>query len=50
MDISKLTLVELKALAYDQVLLLTRTQNNLAMIEQEIQKRQTIEPEVKDEG
>ncbi len=54
MDITTLSLTELKALAYDQVLLLNRTQNNLAVIEQEIKKRNenivNITHEVKDES
>ncbi len=40
MDITKLTDTELKALAYEQVKLLNAAQNNLAMIEQELAKRQ----------
>lgn len=43
MDITKLSLNELKALAYDQVVLLNRTQGNIKAIEQEIVKRQTAE-------
>ena len=40
MDIATLTETELKALAYEQVKLLQATQHNLAMIEQELTKRQ----------
>lgn len=39
MDITKMTDVEIKALAYDQVKLLNSTQHNLNLIEQELQKR-----------
>ncbi len=39
MDITKLTDTELKALAYEQVKLLNTSQNNIAMIEQELAKR-----------
>lgn len=46
MDIATLTTIELKSLAYDQMVLLTQTQHNLRIIEQEIQKRN----EVKDES
>lgn len=40
MDITKMTDEALKALGYDQVKLLQATQNNLALIEQELAKRQ----------
>jgi len=46
MDITKMTEIELKALGYDQVKLLQATQNNLAMIEQELAKRATKEKEL----
>jgi hypothetical protein len=48
MDITKLTETELKALGYEQVKLLTATQNNLAMIEQELAKRN--QPKENDNG
>ena len=40
MDITKLTISELKALAYDQIVLLNQTQANLNAIQQEIAKRE----------
>ena len=39
-DITKMTVTELKALAYEQVLLLNQTQANLQAIQAEISKRQ----------
>lgn len=39
MDISTLNMTELKALAYDQLVLLQQTQNNIRILEAEIQKR-----------
>lgn len=45
MDITTLTLEQLKALAYDQVCLLNQTQANIQAIEQEIAKRQEQPPE-----
>lgn len=39
MDITTLSVEQLKALAYDQVKLLNQTQQNLNMIEQELAKR-----------
>jgi hypothetical protein len=39
MDISTLTLTELKALAYDQIMLIQQSQNNLNLIQAEIEKR-----------
>ena len=43
MDITTLTETELKALAYEQVKILNNTQNNLALIEQQLAKRTTKE-------
>lgn len=39
MDISSKTLEQLKALAYDQMIELSRIQRNIGIIEQEIAKR-----------
>lgn len=39
MDITKLNIVELKALAYDTLATIEQTQNNLKLINQEIQLR-----------
>lgn len=39
MDITSKTTEELKALAYDQLLVLNQTQTNIKLIEQEIAKR-----------
>ena len=38
-DISQLTVDQLKALAYDQVLILEQTRNNIAILQAEIAKR-----------
>lgn len=40
MDITSMTVTELKALAYDQLLLLQQTQNNIRVIEEELRKRE----------
>jgi hypothetical protein len=39
MEINKLSEVELKALAYDQLLLLQQCQQNIALIEKELKER-----------
>lgn len=39
MDLEKMTIEQLKALAYDQIVLIEQCQNNLRIINQEIQKR-----------
>ena len=39
-DISQLTVEQLKSLAYDQVLILEQTRNNIAILQAEIAKRQ----------
>jgi hypothetical protein len=39
-DITKLSLIQLKALVYDQLFILEQTQNNLNVLRQEIAKRQ----------
>lgn len=39
MDITKKTLDELKSLAYDQIVLLEQTKNNLSILNAEIEKR-----------
>jgi len=39
MDITKLTIEQLKALGFDQMVLLQQTQNNLNLILAEIEKR-----------
>jgi hypothetical protein len=48
MDIDKMTLSELKELAYDQMVILQQTQTNLQVINNRIQekKKGTIEEEV----
>jgi hypothetical protein len=46
MDLSKLSKTELEALAYQQVKLLTQTQNNLQIIEQAIADYK--EPEIQE--
>jgi hypothetical protein len=46
MDITTLSLTELKALAYEQLVLLNRTQNNLKIIEQEIAKRNNVDENI----
>jgi hypothetical protein len=43
MDITTLTETELKAIGFEQVKLLQAAQNNLALIEQELAKRQPRE-------
>lgn len=48
MDITTKTLEELKVMAYDQLVVLEQTQNNLKVINQEIAKRQ-VKEEVKEE-
>ena len=40
MDITQLTLEQLKALAYDQIVILNQTQANINAIQAEIVKRQ----------
>jgi hypothetical protein len=45
MDITKLTDEALKAIGYEQVKLLQATQHNLAMIEQELAKRNQTKEE-----
>ena len=39
MELKDMTVEQLKALAYDQLVLLQQTQNNINIIQQEIQKR-----------
>ena len=48
MDITTLTIEQLKALGFDQMVLLQQTQNNLNMILAEIEKRKGQAIEVKD--
>ena len=43
MDLTNKTETELKALAYDQLVALEQTQNNIRVLNQELQKRQTKE-------
>jgi len=43
-DITKMTVIELKALAYDELAKQQVCQQNLQIINQEIVKRQSIEP------
>jgi hypothetical protein len=40
-DISQLTVEQLKSLAYDQVLILEQTRNNIAILQAEIAKRRS---------
>lgn len=51
-QLSELTLIELKALAYDQIQNIEIAQNNLRFINQEIEKRnqpqEEVEPEPKE--
>jgi hypothetical protein len=47
MDINKMTLEELKVLAYDQLALLEQTKNNLQVINQKINERSESKPEAK---
>lgn len=42
MDITKLGIMELKSLAYDEQVKLELARNNLLILAQEIQKRQTL--------
>lgn len=44
MDITTLSITELKALAYDQFVLIEQTQKNIAAINAEIAKRNTPAP------
>jgi hypothetical protein len=46
MDLSKMSLEQLKALGYDQILLLQQTQQNLQIIADEIEKRKQSEVQV----
>ena len=46
-DISKMTVEQLKAFAYDQMMLLNQIQNNINIINQELAKRESSK-EVKD--
>lgn len=39
-DITKMTVAELKAICYDQILLLNQAQQNVNIIQQELAKRQ----------
>lgn len=51
-QLSEMTLIELKALAYDQIQNIEIAQNNLRFINEEIQKRsqpqEEVEPEPKE--
>ncbi len=44
MDITKMSLVELKALAYDQLAIIENAQKNIQAINQQMQKLSQIEP------
>ena len=46
MDLSTMTLDQLKALAYDQIVLLNQVQANIAAIQVEIQKREKAEAQI----
>jgi len=48
-QLSEMTLIELKALAYDQISVLERSQQNLQIINAEIEKRMQEADEVKEE-
>ena len=39
-DINKMTEIELKALNYDQIVMLEQTQSNIGLINEQIKKRQ----------
>lgn len=45
MDITKLSETELKALAYDELKKMNLAQNNIALIEQELQRRESVKEE-----
>ena len=45
MDIKTLSVTELKALAYEQIVLVERTKQNIAVIEQELNNRVQQVPE-----
>lgn len=49
MDISKMSIIELKAMAFDQVKLLNQTQQNIATIEQAIslKEKESLQDEPK---
>jgi len=40
MDIEKMDIKELKALAYDQIILLQQTQNNVRLLEEKIKEKE----------
>jgi phosphoribosyl-ATP pyrophosphohydrolase len=46
MDISNMTIEELKALCYDQIVLLNQAQANINVIQAELQKREATEQQV----
>lgn len=46
-DVTKMTVEQIKALAYDQIVLLEQAQNNLKILNAEIQKRLNEPKEVK---
>jgi hypothetical protein len=45
-ELKDMSIEELKVLGYDQIMLLEQTKNNLAIIQQEIQKRLEIKKEI----
>lgn len=49
MDLTKLSVVELKALGYDQGMILEQTRQNLLLINQELSKRQGSEIKAKEQ-
>lgn len=49
-QLSEMTLIELKALAYDQIQNIEIAQNNLRFINEEIQKRNQSQEEVEPES
>jgi hypothetical protein len=50
MDITKLNVQELKALAYDLLIQAEQAQNDLRIVNQEIQKRANLNPTTQEDG
>ena len=44
MDITNLTLEQLKALAYDQIMIIQQAQANLNLVNQQMEKLKEVEP------
>jgi len=49
MDIEKLSIQDLKALAYDQLVLLQQTQNNIRLLEEKIKEKEAQNGTTKEE-